>query len=36
MPETTKPNVDLTLLQALADLERLEVQWLNAIVAGDP
>ena len=36
MPGTAKPHVELTCLQGLADLERLEVPWLATIGSGDP
>ncbi|WP_114992140.1 hypothetical protein [Synechococcus sp. UW179A] len=36
MPETTSPKVKLTCLQGLADLERIEGQFLNALAASDP
>ena len=36
MPETTSPKVVLTCLQGLADLERIEGPFLNALAAGDP
>ena len=36
MPETTSPNVEMTCLQGLADLERIEGPFLNALTASDP
>ena len=36
MPETTSPNVEMTCLQGLADLERIEGPFLNALTAIDP
>ena len=36
MPETTSPKVELTCLQGLADLERIEGPFLNAMAADDP
>ena len=36
MPETTSPKVELTCLQGLADLERIEGSFLYALTAGDP
>ncbi|QNJ17663.1 hypothetical protein SynA1840_02131 [Synechococcus sp. A18-40] len=36
MPETTMPRVELTCLQGLADLERLEGPWLEELRNGDP
>ena len=36
MPEATTSHVELTCLQGLADLERLEGPWLEEIQADDP
>ena len=36
MPEATKSHVELTCLQGLADLERLEGPWLEEMRGGDP
>ena len=36
MPETTSPKVELMCLQGLADLERIEGPFLNALTASDP
>ena len=36
MPESTHPHVELTFLQVLADLERLEEPWSEILNAGDP
>ena len=36
MPESTSPHVELTCLQGLADLERLEGPWSEILNAGDP
>ena len=36
MPEATTSHVELTCLQELADLERLEGPWLEELQAGDP
>ena len=36
MPESTSPHVELTCLQGLADLERLEGPWTEILDAGDP
>ena len=36
MPEATKSHVELTCLQGLADLERLEGPWLEEMQGGDP
>nr|WP_115095291.1 hypothetical protein [Synechococcus sp. UW106] len=36
MPEATTSDVELTCLQGLADLERLEGSWLEEMQAGDP
>ena len=36
MPEVTKSYVELTCLQGLADLERLEGPWLDGLATGDP
>ena len=36
MPETTSPKVEMTCLQGLADLERIEGPFLNALAASDP
>ena len=36
MPESTHPHVELTCLQGLADLERLEGPWAETLNAGDP
>ena len=36
MPETTSPKVELTCLQGLADLERIEGPFLNSMAASDP
>ena len=36
MPEITSPKVEMTCLQGLADLERIEGPFLNALTASDP
>ena len=36
MPETTSPKVEMTCLQRLADLVRIEVPFLNSLTASDP
>ena len=36
MPGTVAPRVEMTCLQGLADLERLEGPWLDCIGAGEP
>ena len=36
MPETVSPHVEMTCLQGLADLERLEGPWLDCMGAGEP
>ena len=36
MPCTAMPHVELTCLQGLADLERLEGPWLETMGNGDP
>ena len=36
MLESTSPHVELTCLQGLADLERLEGPWSEILNAGDP
>ena len=36
MPEATTSHVELTCLQGLADLERLEGPWLEEMQGGDP
>ena len=36
MPGTVTTDVELTCLQSLADLERLEGPWLEEMRAGDP
>ena len=36
MPETTSPQVELTCLKGLADHERIEGPFLNALAASDP
>ena len=36
MPGTAMTNVEMTCLQGLADLERLEGPWLDALATGDP
>ena len=36
MPETTSPKVEMTCLQGLADLERIEGPFLNALAVSDP
>ena len=36
MPGTVPPHVEMTWLQGLADLERLEGPWLDYISAGEP
>ena len=36
MPGTTTSHVELTCLQGLADLERLEGPWLDGLATGDP
>ena len=34
--ETVAPHVEMTCLQGLADLERLEGPWLDGLATGDP
>ena len=36
MPGTAAPHVEMTCLQGLADLERLEGPWLEDMRGGDP
>jgi hypothetical protein len=36
MPETVSPHLEMTCLQGLADLEKLEGPWLDCIGAGKP
>ena len=36
MPETTSPKVEMTCLQGLADLDRIEGPFINAMAASDP
>ena len=36
MPGTATTNVEMTCLQSLADLERLEGPWLDGLATGDP
>ena len=36
MPGTVAPHVEMTSLQGLADLERLEGPWLDYMGAGEP
>ena len=36
MPGTAAPRVEMTCLQGLADLERLEGPWLECMGAGEP
>ena len=36
MPGTVAPHVEMTCLQGVADLERLEGPWLDCIGAGEP
>ena len=36
MPKTTTTCVEMTCLQGLADLERIEGPFLNALAASDP
>jgi hypothetical protein len=36
MPGTVAPRVEMTCLQGLADLERLEGPWLDCMGAGEP
>ena len=36
MPEATTSRVEMTCLQGLADLERLEGPWLDGLATGDP
>ncbi len=36
MPGTATTNVEMARLQGLADLERLEGQWLDGLATGDP
>ena len=36
MPGTAAPHVEMTCLQGLADLERLEGPWLDGLATGDP
>ncbi len=35
MPETVTRHVELTYLQGLADLERIQGPWLNALAVSD-
>ena len=36
MPGTVSPRVEMSCLQGLADLERLEGPWLDCMGAGEP
>ena len=36
MPEAITTNVEMTCLQGMADLERLEGPWLDGMTTGDP
>ena len=36
MPGSSTTNVEMTCLQGLADLERLEGPWLDGLATGDP
>ena len=36
MPGSAMTNVEMTCLQGLADLERLEGPWLDGLATGDP
>ena len=36
MPGTVAPHIEMTSLQGLADLERLEGPWLDYMGAGEP
>lgn len=36
MPGTVAPHVEMTCLQGVADLERLEGPWLDCMGAGEP
>ena len=36
MPGTAMPHVEMTCLQGLADLERLEGPWLETMASGEP
>ena len=36
MPGTAAPNVEMTGLQGLADLERMEGPWIDGLTTGDP
>ena len=36
MPGTATTNVEMTCVQGLADLERLEGPWLDGLATGDP
>ena len=36
MPEAITTNVEMTCLQGMADLERLEEPWLDGMATGDP
>ena len=36
MPGTVAPHVEMTCLQGLADLEKLEGPWLDCMSAGEP
>ena len=36
MPGSDMTNVEMTCLQGLADLERLEAPWLHGLATGDP
>ena len=36
MPEATTSAVEMTCLQGMADLERLEGPWLDGMATGDP
>ena len=36
MPEAITTNVEMTCLQGMADLERLEGPWLDGMATGDP
>ena len=36
MPGTVSPHVEMTCLQGLVDMERLEGPWLDCMGAGEP
>ena len=36
MPGTAAPNVEMTCVQGLADLERMEGPWIDGLTTGDP